>query len=114
MDTQYHFIPRNGDAAIKVVYGRPEELGEFVRILEVEDIKQLLRDGVRQFVELDVIRQRWIPPSECFEYWKWVRPHIAKEDRSRLEDYPSNFYLSPYEWRTHSSGQRLILFERTH
>lgn len=97
-----------------MVRGRSSEIGEHVRPLETEDVKALLRQGVRQLVEYNTTGFLvWIPLAECFEYWKWAQPHLAQDGKTYLEDYPNSFYLVPEEWKTHS-GERVIVFERVH
>ncbi|MGV3551132.1 hypothetical protein [Rhizobium sp.] len=114
LDPHYHFVPRSNDVEIREVPGGASEIGQYVRLLEVEDIKDLLRDGVRRLVEYDMAGGlRLIPPSECFEYWKWARPHLVQDGKPYLEDYPGSFFLAPYEWRGHD-GERMIVFARYH
>jgi len=110
-----HFIPRRKDSEIKMHRGEPESIGKYVRPLEIEDVKELLREGVRQIVEYNTMGFLvWIPPSECFEYWKWAQPSIVKNgDGIRLDDYPHHFALAPYEFVSHS-GDRIILFANYH
>jgi hypothetical protein len=109
----YRFVPGRKDAEFKTARGHLEDIGEYARTLDVEDIKQLLRDGVREFVELDGIAQLWIPPSECFEYWKWAQPNIHTDERPYLDDYPYGFFLTPHEFKSHA-GERLIVLKRFH
>jgi hypothetical protein len=114
LDARNYFVPRRNELEIKEVRGRASEIGENVRLLEVEDIKFLMRDGVRQLVEYNTAgRLIWIPPSECFEYWKWAQPHLMQGGKPYLEDYPNGFFLVPYEWRSHD-GERMIVFARHH
>ncbi len=110
----YDFVPKSKDAEIRMNHGRPESIGEFVRDLEIKDVKELFREGVQQIVEYNTSGFLvWVPPSECFEYWKWAQPHIAKEHLLHLEDYPEGFLLSISEWMS-DSGERLIVFSRYH
>lgn len=110
----YDFIPRREDAEIGMNHGRPESIGTYVRELDIEETKKLFRDGVHQIVEYNTSGFLvWIPPLECFEYWKWAQPHIAKDDPLYLDDYPENFALSISEWMS-DSGERLIVFSRYH
>ena len=108
------FVPRRKGAEIKMNPGRPESIGEYVRPLGIEDVKALFREGVDQIVEYNTTGFLVnIPPSECFEYWAWAQPHIAKGSRIYLDDYPGNFALTISEWKS-PSGDRLMVFERHH
>jgi hypothetical protein len=110
----YDFVPRRTDAEIRMTNGRASEIGEYVRSLEVEDIKELFRQGVDRIVEYNTTGYLvWVPASECYTYWKWAQPHIVRDDTSCLDDYPNGFFLAPYEWRGHD-GERMIVFERVH
>ncbi|URK88476.1 hypothetical protein LP421_15040 [Rhizobium sp. RCAM05350] len=110
----YDFVPRQKDAEIRMNNGRPESIGKFVRDLEIEGVKELFREGIHQIVEYNTSGFLvWVPPSECFAYWNWAQPHIAKEHLFRLEDYPEKFWLSISEWISDSGG-RLIVFSWYH
>jgi hypothetical protein len=110
----YDFVPRSKDVEIRMTRGRPSDIGEYVRPLDVSEIKALLREGVRRIVEYNTTGfMVWVPPSECFTYWEWAQPHIAQDDKPYLESYPNCFYLVPQEWKN-QSGERLIVFERDH
>ncbi len=110
----YDFIPKRKDAEIRMTDGRPESIGKHVRELEIEDVKELFREGVHQLVEYNTSGFLvWVPPSECFEYWKWAQPHLAEGHLPYLEDYPEGFVLSTSEWIS-DSGERLIVFSRYH
>lgn len=110
----YDFVPRRKDSEIRMHDGRPESIGIFVRYLDIEETKTLLRDDVHQILEYNTSGFLvWIPPVERFEYWKWAQPHIAKGDSIYLDDYPENFALSISEWVS-DSGERLIIFTRYH
>lgn len=110
----YGFTPRKKDAEIRMTDGRPESIARHVRELAIEDVKELLREGVHQLVEYNTSGFLvWVPPSECFEYWKWAQPYLAQGHRPYLEDYPEGFFLSTSEWIS-DSGERLIVFSRHH
>lgn len=110
----YDFVPRRKGAEIRMTPGRASEIGEYVRPLEIEDIKELFRQGVHQIVEYNTTGFLvWIPQSECFEYWNWAQPHVVHDSSPYLEDHPNDFYLVPQEWKSHT-GERLMVFERVH
>lgn len=57
------FVPKRRDSEIRMQPGRPESIGDFVRPLEVEDVKAMLREGVGRIVEYNTTGFLvWIPP----------------------------------------------------
>lgn len=110
----YDFVPKRKDSEIRMHDVQPESIGKFVRDLDIEETKKLFQDRVHQVVEYNTSGFLvWIPPLECFEYWKWAQPHIVRDHSLNLDDYPQNFALSISEWVSHS-GVRLIIFSRYH
>lgn len=84
------------------------------RFLNPEEIKSILRTGPVRFVVVDIGGHlRWISSDDCFEFWKTVKPNIAKEDRFFLEDYPGEFAYVATEWKC-ESGEAIILLEMSH
>lgn len=64
-----------------------------VRVLEQQDIRQLLRDGPVTFVVADMgAPLRWLNGDAVFEFWKReVRPRVLGTERFRLEDFPGEY-----------------------
>ncbi|MET3776826.1 hypothetical protein ABID20_002401 [Rhizobium alvei] len=109
-----HFLPCQKNTPIRRTSVLVSDIGEHVRPLKSDDIKELFRQGVLQIVEYNTTGSLlWISHSECFEYWKWAQSHLFDDSKPHTEDYPGNFYLVPEEWIT-PSGERLILFTRFH
>jgi hypothetical protein len=85
------------------------------RALNVEAVKELLRQGVYKIVVLGVHWDlTWIEGDEIFIRWKEeLRDHLEDEARLYLEDYPGGYYHRASEW-TLTSGETIILFEMYH
>src|SRR5689334_6966351 len=65
-----------------------------VRWLTSDDITSLLRAGRVRFVVADVgASPRWIPLSECYDFWKTeAQPHLAApKSRASLDDFPGGY-----------------------
>jgi len=85
--------------------------------LESEDIAELLRAGVVEFVVADVgLPLHWIPLNECFDFWKTeAKQHLAAPN-SRL---PLNAYFGGYayfatRWKATNGNAPIVLLERSH
>jgi len=113
------------DAALKVVTQIPlTELWRDdgftttsrVRWLTADDIASLLRAGRVQFVVADVgASPRWIPASDCYDFWKKeAQPHLAApESRASLDDFPDGYCYFASEWSSRDSTP-IIVCERHH
>src|SRR5580765_3743614 len=87
------------------------------RWLAADDITSLLRVGRVQFVVADVgAAPRWIPLSECYDFWKReVEPHLAApESGAYLGDFPNGYCYFTSEWSSQDGTTPIILCERHH
>lgn len=87
-----------------------------VRALDREDIAGLLRSAGVNFVVADCGHPlRWIPPTECYQFWKEeAKPRLAEPGkRFRLEDFPELYGYLASEWQT-DSGEVAVLLEKHH
>ena len=85
------------------------------RDMTTTDIQDALRVGPVQFVVANVGETlRWIPMSECFQFWKSIKANIANENAFYLEDFPGEFAYSVTEWNDEDSNQQIILLEMHH
>lgn len=87
-----------------------------IRWLTADDIASLLRGGRVQFVVADVgVSPRWIPLSECYDFWKReALPHLAApESSTTLDDFPDGYCYFASEWSS-QDGAPIIACERHH
>jgi hypothetical protein len=58
----------------------------------------------------------WIPPTDCFEFWRVeVKPHLAAPDsRVPLETFPGGYLYFASSWDRIDSGAQIVLLERHH
>jgi len=84
--------------------------------LTTEDVRQLLSSGPVQFVIADVgLALRWIPESECFRFWKnEVKPHVAPEAKTYLDDYPGEYFYRASEWKARKSEAPIVVLKKFH
>lgn len=88
----------------------PLRLAPRGRELEVEDVKQLLRDGPRAFVVADVGEPlRWVE-KDVFAFWKnEVQPRLTTWSRQpELDDFPDGYFYVAEEW-SGQDGQVVVL-----
>ncbi len=90
-------------------------LGERVRHLDQDLIRELMRTGSVQFIVANCgAKLNWIPAQERFEFWKTVRPQIADPMKPILLDqFPNETAYTASEWRGRT-GESLILLEKHH
>ena len=81
-----------------------------------EDVRQLLRSGPVQFVVVDVgVAPRWIPASECFQFWKdEAKPHLASGARAYLDDSPDGCCYFASRWEGWESEAPIVVLEKQH
>lgn len=86
------------------------------RSLTTEDVRQLIKSGLVQFVIADVgLALRWIPEIECFHFWKnEVKPHLATEAKTHLADYPGEYFYFASEWKARRSEAPIVVLEKYH
>lgn len=92
-------------------------LGEATHVGEVgsDSIRDLLRSGVLRFVVADVgASLRWIPESECFDFWKQeVQPHLVEPgQRVSLDQVPGQYSYFASQWEDGSSP--IVLLSKAH
>jgi hypothetical protein len=88
-----------------------------IRWLTADDVRSLLRAGHVHFVVADVgTSLRWIPLSECYDFWKTeVEPHLAVPDsRASLDDFPDGYCYFVCEWSSRDGASPIIVCERQH
>jgi hypothetical protein len=90
-------------------------LGERIRYLDQDRIRELLRTGPVQFIVADCgTKLNWVPTQERFEFWKTVRPQIADPMKPiQLRQFPNETAFTASEWRGRT-GECLILLEKHH
>ena len=88
---------------------------ERLRILDQNNLVELLRAGPLQFVVADCgLKLIWIPTQQRFEFWKTVKSQIADASRPIYrEQFPNETAYIASEWRGHA-GECLILLEKHH
>jgi hypothetical protein len=85
------------------------------RSLTDAEIRDLLAVGVAQFVVADVgAAPRWIPQSECFDFWKReAKPHIASE-AAALDQFPGGYCYFASLWQRREGEAPIIVLEKHH
>jgi len=86
-----------------------------LRSLTEEDIREVLAFGLVQFVVVNVgAAPRWIPTSECFDFWKQeAKPHLASDGRASLDEFPGGYCYFASRWES-ESGTWIIVLEKHH
>ena len=86
------------------------------RYVGKEDIRKLLQNSAIEFIVANVGDElRWIPKSECFDFWKKeVFAHLSEpEIRIDLDQYPDQYCYSASVWGL-PNGEEIILLEKYH
>ena len=85
------------------------------RALGGSDIAALLRQGQVRFVVADCgKRLEWIPPPQCYDFWKTrVKPRIVEADKFDLADFPDKCCYVASEWADGESPP-IVLLEMYH
>ena len=84
--------------------------------LSSSDVTDLLRAGRVRFVVADIGKPlQWIPPEECYEFWKSeAKTHIAEpEARNYLENFPGEYYYFASKWKT-DKDEPIVLLAKSH
>ena len=84
--------------------------------LSSSDVADLLRSGRVRFVVADIGKSlQWIPPEECYEFWKSeAKTHIAEpEARNYLENFQGEYYYFASEWKT-DKDEPVVLLAKSH
>ena len=87
-----------------------------VRELSSSEIVAMLRAGKVRFAVANVGHHlQWIPPDDCYEFWKSeVKPNLAQpEVQIYLEDFPGEYCYSASEWKA-EAGEPIVLLMMTH
>lgn len=87
----------------------------WMRALDAEAIKDLLRTGPCVFVVIDYLSAPlWIDPAECFQFWRIeVQAHLCDTERIYLNDYPTGYCYSASEWCL-DSGDTAVVLQKHH
>lgn len=69
-----------------------------------------------QFVVTDVgFALRWIPTSECFDFWRdEAKTHLATGTRVVLDDFPGGYFYFASHWEGPESETPIIVMKRHH
>jgi hypothetical protein len=80
-----------------------------------DDIREFLTSGPVQFVVVDVGRApRWIPASECFDFWKnEAGPHLASGKKASLNEFPGGYCYFASQWQGETTTP-ILLLEKHH
>lgn len=83
--------------------------------LTFEDVREFLASGTVQFVVVDVgVAPRWIPASECFEFWKnEAKPHLAGDTKVDLNEFPGGYCYFASQWEGETTAP-IVLLEKSH
>ncbi|HYO62055.1 MAG TPA: hypothetical protein VER08_00205 [Pyrinomonadaceae bacterium] len=87
-----------------------------LREVDAADIKNLLKAGKVRFVVADVgDKLNWIPPGECYTFWKSeVSGRLAAPSAPvHLEDFPGEYCYLASEWES-GGGAPIVLLEKIH
>jgi hypothetical protein len=84
--------------------------------LTEEGVRKLLASGPVQFVVVDVgAAPRWIPTSECFDFWKReVKPRLASEARAFLHEFRGEYCYFASQWSGGEPAAPLVVLEKHH
>jgi hypothetical protein len=69
--------------------------------LSAADLRELLAAGPVRFVFLNLgDKPEWVPPSQCFVFWKHeIQPHLAEPGaRGSPADFPGGYCYFASEW----------------
>ncbi len=113
------------DAAVRLVTQLPLEqiwregsiTGPRLRTLDAEEIVQLLRAGIVEFVVAGVGRMlRWVSATDAYSFWKTeIKPQLATNDLGIQPDqFPDEYCYLASEWPSANPGAHLVLLERYH
>jgi hypothetical protein len=85
------------------------------RPLRGTDVAALLRQGTVRFVVADIgQRLRWVPPSDCYGFWKTeLQPWIVESDTFDLDNFPGEYCYAASEWLD-GNPSPLVLLEKYH
>ena len=85
------------------------------RSLDGNEIASLLRRGTVRFVVADVGKLlRWIPPSDCYEFWKIeVKPRLVETPTFNLAEFSGVYCYVASEWGDGRSAS-IVLLEKHH
>jgi hypothetical protein len=86
------------------------------RELSKDDITELLRAGLVQFVIADVgAALQWIQLHDCYQFWKdEAKPHLASESAAVLENFPGEYCYFASEWDNGAGLPRIVVLEKAH
>ena len=102
---------------LESVWTAQEELpAKRITYLTSEDITQLLKTSVLQFVVADAgDKLKWVDPNRCFDFWKnEAKQHIADNvNQIDLNGFADNYAYVASQWTTQDDIP-IILLEKFH
>lgn len=80
-----------------------------------DDIRTFLASGPVHFVVADVgVVPRWIPASQCFDFWKnEAKPHLASGAKASLNEFPDGYCYFASQWEGEANAP-ILLLEKHH
>ena len=85
------------------------------KFLTFDDVREFLASGTVQFVVADAgVAPRWIPASECFDFWKnEAKPHLASDTKAVLNEFPGGYCYFASQWEGETTAP-IVLLEKSH
>lgn len=86
------------------------------RSLTEDDVRQFVASGPVQFVVVDVgAAPRWIPASECFQFWKnEAKPHLVSGAKASLDEFPGRYCYFASRWEGREPDMPIVVLEKQH
>ena len=83
--------------------------------LAQHDVREFLASGCVQFVVAELgAPLRWIPASECFDFWKKeAKPHLARGKNASLNEFPGRYCYFASQWDGEKTAP-IVLLEKYH
>lgn len=83
--------------------------------LTFDDVRQFLASGTVQFVVADVgVAPRWIPLSECFDFWKnEAKARLASDTKAVLNEFSGGYCYFASQWAGETTAP-IVLLEKSH
>jgi hypothetical protein len=86
------------------------------RSLSRDDITELLRTGLVQFVVADIgLPLQWIQLHDCYSFWKnEVKPHLASDSGAVLGEFPGSYCYFASQWDEGVESTPIVVLEKSH
>jgi hypothetical protein len=83
--------------------------------LTFDDVREFLASGTVQFVVADVgVAPRWIPASECFDFWRnEIKAHLASGTKAALNEFPGGYCYFASQWEEGTTAP-IVVLEKHH